>query len=381
MSREAGRSHAHAWVWAVGVLVLISVTGDAIAGTRDHTAPRLRAAAKPVVTTWWADGGGRVPVNGVARGRINVAGVGPDTHLAVRLSNARFATIPGECIGSAATVRNSWISGDGRTLHCVARWGVSDALSVSFVAVADIGAQGFLTGTASVGETSMELPGRPLPIGVEPLTPGFRLLSAPDFINADIADLARGDADFDPATETNGINGYYRRALDMVLDDWANKSPDDILVAGDLVDGHWGLDRDRLQVFGPVATAEEQKAAVARAGDVYYTQWAARFRAHGLTNVHPAIGDHEYGDNDWPRWKLDFVSAYQDVWAEHFTTKPSGEPRFAVRPRGSIHESSAYAWRPRPDVQLITARRVHTRAGPGCGGGSTGGSRRGSCRC
>ena len=42
------------------------------------------------------------------------------------------------------------------------------------------------------------------------------------------------------------------------------------------------------------------------------------------------------------------------MWAKHFTTKPNGEPRFAVRPHGSVHESTAYAWRPRPDVQLIS---------------------------
>ena len=33
----------------------------------------------------------------------------------------------------------------------------------------------------------------------------------------------------------------------MVLDDWASKKPDDIVIAGDLVEGHWGADPDGLR--------------------------------------------------------------------------------------------------------------------------------------
>ena len=311
----------------------------------------------------WADGGASVAANGVARGRVAVTGAVPaNADLAVRLRNARFVTVPSDCVVSTAMDRHSWVSGNGRTLHCFVNGSTAESqVTVDFVAVADDGAEDFVTGTASLGATSRRLPDRPVSVGIKPETPEFRLLSAPDFTNSDIADLTRGDADFDPATDTNGINDSYRRALDTVLDDWASKKPDDIAIPGDLVDGHWGVDPGGLQVFGPVATNRQRKAAVVRAGDLYYSQWASRFRSHGLDNVHPAIGDHEHGDNFWPAWKRDLVPTYRDVWAKHFTAKPNGEPRFAVRPRGSVHESTAYAWRPRPDVQMISLDEFSVR--------------------
>ena len=356
MTGEVRRSRAHAWVWAVGALVLVSVTGAALVVDRDGPPPRPNVA-KPVLAAGWADGGASVSANGVARGSVAVTGAVPaNADLAVRLRNATFVTVPSECLVSAARERYSWVSGDGRTLHCVVSESTADVpLTVNFVAVADDGAEGFVTGTASLGATSRKLPDRPVTVGAKPETPDFRLLSSPDFTNADIADLTKGGADFDPATDTNGINDYYRRALDTVLDDWASKKPDDIVVAGDLVEAHWGSDPGGVEMFGPVATHEQRKAAVVRAGNLYYSQWAARFRSHGLTTVHPAIGDHEYGDNDWWfRWKRDLIPTYRDVWAKHFTTKSNGEPKFPVRPRGSVHESTAYAWRPRPDVQMIS---------------------------
>ena len=229
--------------------------------------------------------------------------------LAVRLHNAKFVTVPSECAVSAAVDRYSWVSGDGRTLHCVVSGSTADSqLTVNFVAVADDGAEGFVTGTASLGATSRRLANRPVSVGVKAETPGFRLLSSPDFTNSDIGDLTGGDANFDPATQTNGINDYYRRALDTVLDDWASKKPDDIVIAGDLVDGHWGVDTDGVQASDRWRANQQRKAAVVRAGDLYYSQWAARMRSHGLNNVHPAIGDHEYGDNWWRSWKRIFLS-------------------------------------------------------------------------
>lgn len=356
MTGEAGRTHTPAWALGVGALVLVSLTGAALAVTEDR-AGHGPGVVPPALAAGWVDGRGSVSANGVARGSIKVSGtVSVDTDLAVTLANATFVTIPRACIGSAAKVRNSWVTGDGRTLHCTLPGTTADApLAVNFSALADDRAEGFVNGRASIGgAASIKLADRPVSVGVKPETREFRLLSSPDFTNADIADLAKGDDDFDPATGTNGINGHYKKSLDTVLSDWAGKKPDDITVAGDLVDGHWGQDVTNVKVFGPVATPQERKRAVTRAGDVYYTQWAARFRAHGLTNVHPAMGDHEYGDNDWPRWKLNLFSTYQNEWAKHFARLPNGDPRFADRPRGSMHEFSAYAWRPRPDVQMVT---------------------------
>jgi hypothetical protein len=355
MTGEAGRTRAPAWAWGVGALVLVSLTGAVLNATKDKAAPRP-GVPRTVLAAGWVDGSGSVSANGVARGSIEVTGaVAAHTDLAVTLADATFATIPRQCLVSDAKDRLSWVTSDGRTLHCTLPGTTVDApLEIKFSALADNRADGFVTGTAAIdGAASMRLADRPVSVGVKPETREFRLLSSPDFTNADVADLRRGGANFDPTSETNGINGYYETSLDTVLNDWASKKPDDITVAGDLVDGHWGQDTDNLQVFGPVGTERERRAAVTRAGDVYYAQWAARFRAHGLTRVFPAMGDHEYGDNDWPRWKLNLYSTFQNVWEKHFTRLADGRPRFADRPRG-VHEFSAYAWRPRPDVQMVT---------------------------
>ena len=130
----------------------------------------------------------------------------------------------------------------------------------------------------------------------------LRLLSSPDFLNADVADLGRGPSRWSPGRSENGINKSYRRALDRILDDWAAQDPAAVLVAGDLVNGRWGRDDRRVGTFGPVRTPPQQKAAVRRAARTYYPQWLERFREHGL-EVFPSTGDHEYGDNDWPREK------------------------------------------------------------------------------
>ena len=103
-----------------------------------------------------------------------------------------------------------------------------------------------------------------------------------------------------------------------------------------------------------MATHEQRKAAVVRAGNLYYSQWAARFRSHGLTTSTRHRRPRVRRQRLVAGWKRDLLSTYRDVWAKHFTTKPNGEPKFPVRPRGSVHESTAYAWRPRPDVQMIS---------------------------
>ena len=94
----------------------------------------------------------------------------------------------------------------------------------------------------------------------------LRLLSSADFLNADVADLARGPGRWDPRRSENGINESYRRALDQILDDWQAQQPAAVLVAGDLVNGRWGRDDRRVGTFGPVRTVPQQKAAIRRAG-------------------------------------------------------------------------------------------------------------------
>lgn len=360
MSGEGDGARAPWWLWWVCAPILLSLTavGFAVLRHQPEPAPDTRGPATApdsALRARWTDGQGSVSANGVARGRVEVMGeVGPRADLQVTLANATFVSIPGVCLTSVAKLRRSWLTGEARTLHCtLPQTADAAAVVIDFTALADDHPENLVGGTASLEGTSARLADRPVSVGVEPEARRLRLLSAPDFTNADIADLSLGDTDFGP-TDANGINDVYRRSLDTVLDDWASKSPDDVLVAGDLVDGHWGRDTGDRKMFGPVGNLPQRRTAVTRAAAVYYPQWAERFRAHGLDVVHPAMGDHEYGDNYWPKWKLDLFSTYQHAWATQFTKRQDGSARYRQRPRGSMHEFSAYAWRPRPDVQMVT---------------------------
>jgi len=344
-----------AWIWGASALLFVTLLGTAfLANDVDSARP---GASGPTLKVAWSDDGGSVSSNGPARGTVRVGGNVPDgSDLVLSSGNATFAALPDQCGISTAKVRLSWITSDGRTLHCSLKG--ADAGSprdVEFTVVVDGDGTGdSLTASAAIGDASLALPERPVTVGVLAEERRMRLLSSPDFTNADIGDLTQGEADFDPATQVNGINDDYRTSLDTVLDDWASKSPDEVTVAGDLVDGHWGEDDQGLEIFGPTSTTAERQEAIRRAGTVYYAQWQQRFAEHGLDNVHPAIGDHEFGDNPWPRAKVELVDTYRDTWASYFTRNPDGSPVYDDRPVGSVNEYAAYAWRPRPDVQMVS---------------------------
>ncbi len=350
-----------AWILVAFAVLTVGLLGLTLTGPDDTAAGPGSGAvptSEPTATleARWVDGDGSVSANGVAQGSLEVVGDVPDgTDLALTLDRARFLAIPDGCGVSTATVRLSWLSGDSRTLHCSLLPGATLTPSaLTFRALVDALPGTFVSGDATLGQQSARLPERPVVVGARAERRQLRLLSSPDFLNADVADLTRtrGQAHYDPLTETNGITGSWQTALDTVFTDWVSRSPDLVTVAGDEVEGHWFVDKQGVRVFGPVRTLAQQRAAIRRAGNTYYSQWLARFRQHGL-DVYPAMGDHEYGDNYWPTDKLDLASTYRAVWAEHFTKRADGRPRFSSRPQGQ-HEFSAYAWRPRPDVQMVS---------------------------
>jgi hypothetical protein len=45
------------------------------------------------------------------------------------------------------------------------------------------------------------------------------------------------------------VNDVYERAVDVILDEVEAEQPDSVLVAGDLVEGRWGLDVDGTGTF------------------------------------------------------------------------------------------------------------------------------------
>lgn len=166
----------------------------------------------------------------------------------------------------------------------------------------------------------------------------WRFVSIPDFVGADIGDVGT-------LTESgvNSTNAAHEAAITTVLDAIAAEHPDFVLVAGNLVNGHWDLDADDVGVFGPVVTPAQKRAAIDRAADHYYGIWKQRFADRGLT-VYPAVGAHELGDNDWPvGQKADLVATYRAAFARNFTEDANGSPLYPMRPTDTPYEGTSYA--------------------------------------
>ncbi len=300
-------------------------------------------ATTEVVATSWSEAGG-------LSGRVDLS-AGVATVLTVDLDGGRISALPEPCRNSTVVRRHSYVSADGTRLVCELR-ASGLARTVSFPVDVRSASAPLLWGSARTSGGAVAFAPQPLPAG-DPAPPrDLRLLSSPDFLNADIADLRRGPGNWTPGKSENGTNALYQRAIANVLDDWASLSPDGVLVAGDLVDGRWGRDQRRTGNFGPVGTLAQRRLALARAARTYYPQWLERFTDRDL-EVFAAIGDHEYGDDKWPRSKRVLAPDFAAMFAEHLTVRPNGTPRFQDRPKGP-HELTAYAWRPAPDVQVVS---------------------------
>jgi len=232
------------------------------------------------------------------------------------------------------------------------------------------------TVSSSPSESAPTLGGGPrerLAVPSAPDLPGaYRFLSAPDFLNQDVADLTSGGreqfVDRSSGEVANSTNPDYDAALDHVISEMAAQGTDDVLVAGDLVEGRWGRDDSRTGVFGPVRTQAQRMRAWRRAAEVYYPAWRQRFADHGLT-TYTALGDHEIGDDPWRKrrdawtdFKRRHVPEFKKIYAEQMLTDASGQPRFTDRPRGQARHT-AYAVRLDPQVLLVTIDVFERRGG------------------
>ena len=213
---------------------------------------------------------------------------------------------------------------------------------------------------------------RPSVASVPDVPGAYRFISAPDFLNQDVADLTAGGREqlVDPRTGevANSTNADYDAALDHVLDEMASHGTDDVLVAGDLVEGRWGRDDSRTGVFGPVRTQVQRLRAWRRAAEVYYPAWRQRFADRGLT-TYTALGDHEIGDDPWRKrrdawtdFKRRHVPQFKKVYADQMLTDASGGRRFTDRPRGQARHT-AYAARLDRNVLLVTLDVFERRGG------------------
>ena len=118
----------------------------------------------------------------------------------------------------------------------------------------------------------------------------WTFVSMPDFLNVD----------------TDYPQPGWEPALDVVLGGVKAEQPEFLLVAGDLLMGHW-------------FTAEEVEEYAAR----YYPAWVKRLENHGLP-FYAAVGDHELGDNPWPDWKTALVPAYKEAFRRYLKMPDNG---------------------------------------------------------
>jgi hypothetical protein len=306
------------------------------------------ASGSRVAGVSWADAGAPAPEGSVLPLRVALA-PGAATTTTVQVVDGTVVGLPDACAPSSVVRRRSYLSADGTTLVCdvVDEHGQELAIEVRAGA-----APGPLTVTVTDAGIDTPAPARPVLVGPQDTPRRLRLLSSPDFLNADIADLRRGPGLWNPHRSANSTSPAYERAIDHVLDDWQRQQPDAVLVAGDLVDGRWGRDSHHTGNFGPVGNPAQRATAARLAAATYYPQYLQRFHDHGL-DLYPAAGDHEYGDNPWTASKRRLAPVFQQQFARYFTRTPSGRPRFRDHPQG-LHSGTAYAFRPSPDVQVVT---------------------------
>ena len=298
------------------------------------------AAGVPPVRASWQSSSPVVPAHELVQGSFTVTARGQQTVL-VDLDGARFLSLPHGCSGSSTVNHRSSIDAEVDGLRCWLAPGRAGR-TIGFAGLVVAAPGRTVSGTVRVeGGAPVALPTRVVGPGAAP--PGasgssLRLLSSPDFLNADVGDLRRGQSSWRPGRgqTANSVNSDYRRALSTVLDDWASLDPDAVLVAGDLVDGWWGTDATGSGNFGPVAAPTQRRTALARAAATYYPQWLQRFRDRGL-RVLPAMGDHEYGDDPWGRTKGLLARSFERAYARHLGRLPEKATATPVsRPGESI---------------------------------------------
>lgn len=266
------------------------------------------------------------------------------------LSNASFDGVPTDCLADG-----SHSSTDGLRLTCDL-----GAASPGQVLSADLPVTvGGAAPRVALQAGPYDDAGTVLVHSVDAVTPTSysRLLSSPDFLNADIADLSKSPWDSWNPRKPNSWNAAYEAVLDKILADWASFDPDAVTVIGDLVNGRWIKDPDRLAMFGRVDTRAQRRETVKRAANTYYAAWVQRFRDAGLV-VYPGIGDHDLGDNPWKgtrllREKRGNAPLYRRLFAKYLTRNANGSYRFDDRPVGTPWEGTSYAVRPAPEVQLV----------------------------
>lgn len=277
-----------------------------------------------------------------------------DAVVRLRLANSTAVQLPATC-HTEGVVPTSAISQDGRRAVCNLGRLLRDESETVVVPL--------LVGDAdvvAVQEGTYDNEGQVLvrSVAAPHHESYYRLLSSPDFLNVDIADLRESPWASWRRGQPNSWNASHRTFLARLVNDWKGFDPDGVAVAGDLVNGRWIRDPDRVRAFGPVDTAQHRRNSIRRAAKTYFAAWRGRFVDAGL-RVFPGIGDHDLGDDPWTGsrlWDEKRTNAplYRRLFARMLTRRKDGSWRYPDRPVGSPWAGTAYAVRPHPEVELIS---------------------------
>jgi type 1 glutamine amidotransferase len=143
--------------------------------------------------------------------------------------------------------------------------------------------------------------------GVASMQP-WRFVSIPDFVNVDLTYPQPG----------------WEETLDYVLKAIKAENPEFVLVAGDLVMGHW-----------------PDKEFIEKMAAIYYPAWMQRMADHGL-KFYAAVGDHEIGDNPWPAEKTKLVYTFKKQFQKHLRMPLNGPLRMKGTAYWFIHENALF---------------------------------------
>jgi len=138
----------------------------------------------------------------------------------------------------------------------------------------------------------------------------WTIVSIPDFLNVDCDYPQKGWED----------------ALGYVLNSIKKENPEFVMVAGDLVMGHWDN-----KLWNDADTIKKYSQR-------YYSAWVNRMNDHNL-KFYTALGDHDIGDDAWrDEKKFKAVSLYKKAFSEHLRMPPNGPEKM---------KGTAFWWRNR----------------------------------
>jgi 3',5'-cyclic AMP phosphodiesterase CpdA len=140
--------------------------------------------------------------------------------------------------------------------------------------------------------------------GVSP----WRFVSMADFPGADLAYPQPGWED----------------TLDYILKAVKAENPEFVLVAGDLVAGHW-----------------PDKAAIEKLAASCYPAWMKRMEDHGL-KFYATVGDHEIGGGPWPEDKAVLAVLLKRQFQKYLNMPRNGPLRLKGTAFSFVHENALF---------------------------------------